>query len=348
MKKSGQKNKSSVWGYLIFFVTVAFTITLALCVFVAVNRKTEGDPLLLTVTMILVILAVSGLFTLADSIRRKIMVDKPVEKILESTARLAKGDFSVRLIPEHSYEALNDYDEIMENVNRLAQELSQSEILKSDFIANVSHEIKTPLAVIQSYVSLLDNPSLSEEERTKYVRTVKQATQRLSGLVGNILKLNKLERQAFLPEREEFRLDEMLAETVLSFEEVIEKKELVLECDLEEVKIVSSPTHLEIVWNNLLSNAIKFTEKGGKIGVKLAKTAQGAQVTVWDTGCGISPETGARIFDKFYQGETSHAGEGNGLGLALVKKVIDLLGGEIKVESELDKGTSFTVVLKGL
>ncbi|MBQ7348408.1 MAG: sensor histidine kinase, partial [Clostridia bacterium] len=222
----------------------------------------------------------------------------------------------------------------------------KSEILKTDFISNVSQELKTPLAIIQNYVMLIQQKDLDEETKDKYVKTVLQATKRLSDLVSNILKLNKLENQQLSTESETVRLDEMLANAVINYEELIEEKNLNIECDLDELEIFSCPSYLEIVWNNLISNAIKFTEKGGKISVSVKKHGEKAVVTVSDTGCGISPETGAHIFDKFYQGDTSHSQEGNGLGLALVKKVIDVLGGEISVKSELNKGSTFIISLR--
>ena len=173
-----------------------------------------------------------------------------------------------------------------------------------------------------------------------------RASERLSSLVSNILKLNKLENQELLIEKQDFSLDGALEEAIISFESVIEKKELDIECDLEPITLCSSQSHLEIVWNNLISNAVKFTEKGGKIGVRCYKLDEYVTVEISDTGCGIDAETGKHIFDKFYQGDTSHSGEGNGLGLPLVKRVIDTLGGEISVKSELGKGTTFTVRLK--
>ena len=133
---------------------------------------------------------------------------------------------------------------------------------------------------------------------------------------------------------------------MLAFEELIERKNLTLECDLAEVTVTSAPELLDLVWNNLLSNAVKFTDAGGRISVTLKEENGEAVVSIGDSGCGISPETGKRIFDKFYQGDTSHASEGNGLGLALVKKVIDILGGEISVKSEPGKGSIFTISLK--
>ncbi|MBQ8659083.1 MAG: HAMP domain-containing histidine kinase [Clostridia bacterium] len=347
MKTQPKKKTYSFLGYLIFFFTIAVLVTTAVAIFVVVNRESDGNTTLIAVTMFFAIVFLSLLCTLIDVLRRKIMIDAPVRKILEATERIAAGDFSVRLESDHSYEKYDDYDLIMENLNIMAAELKKSEILKSDFVSNVSHELKTPLSIIQSYATLLNKEGLDEQSRKKYAQTVLGATKRLSDLVTNILKLNKLENQQLSPETEEIRLDEMLAQTVLGFEDLIEAKSLELDCDFDEITLVSCPSYLEIVWNNLVSNAIKFTERGGKLRVSVKKENGNAVVKVSDTGCGISPETGRRIFDKFYQGDTSHSSEGNGLGLALVKKVIDVLGGEISVSSELGKGSTFTIVLKG-
>ena len=348
MRKEPKKKTSTFSGYAIFFATIALTVWIALSVFVVVNRETGGDPTAIAVTMLVTIVVVALLCTVADIIRRKIMIDKPVRKILQATERIAAGDFSTRLTVLHEYEKYDDYDLIMENLNLMAAELEKSEILKTDFIANVSHEIKTPLAIVTAYVSMLEKGGLDDETRKKYAAVALQAARRLNDLISNILKLNKLENSGLTLETEKFRLDESLAECVLQYEEVLSRKGLELACDFDETTVVSSKSTLELVWNNLLSNAIKFTEIGGKIGVSLKAENGNAVVRVSDTGCGISAETGAHIFDKFYQGDTSRSGEGNGLGLALVKKVIDVLGGEISVKSELGKGSSFTVTLKGI
>lgn len=345
MRNSPIKKRSSFLGYLIFFATVFVTVTVALTLFVLINRSTGGDTLTVAIAMLIIIVAISAIFTGFDVLRRKIMIDRPVEQILRATEKIAKGDFSVRLTPMHAYEKYDDYDVIMENLNALAAELGKSELLKTDFITGVSHEIKTPLAVIQSYVTLIEKEK-DEEKRNAHIRTVKAATARLGDLVGNILKLNKLENQRLYLKKEPIRLHDMLAESVLSFEEILEKKGLEIDCDLEEVEIFSERSYLEIVWNNLLSNAIKFTGRGGKITVSLKKSGDRVKVSVADNGCGIDAETGKHIFDKFYQGETSHSGEGNGLGLALVKKVIDVIGGEISVQSVLGQGSTFTVTLQ--
>lgn len=330
---------------LIPFATVFCIVSIVLPIFVEVQRKTQGNTGLTALVMILVIAMLSLCFTVGDVIRRKIMTGRSIQAILETTERIAAGDFSARLEIKHVYEKYNDYDLIMENVNAMAAALEKNEALNSDFISNVSHEIKTPLSVIRNYVTLLADEK-DEETRKKYTQTVAQATQRLSNLVTNVLKLNRLENQELSFERERIRLHEMLAECALAFEDEYEKKELELDCDLDEVEIYSCSGYLELVWQNLISNAVKFTPCGGKIGISLKKEGKYAVVKVQDSGCGISAADGERIFDKFYQGDTSRASEGNGLGLALVKKVIDLVGGEISVVSELGKGSTFTVKLR--
>lgn len=349
MKKGTHKKHASLSGYAIFFLTTAVTVTVAMFSYGFVNEKSGGNTAMVAVFLLLIVLTLSALMTVSDVIRRRIMVERPVRRILEATDRIAAGDFSVRLHTLHAYEKYDDYDLIMENLNKMAAELGKSEILKTDFISNVSHELKTPLAIVQNYATLLQSEQLDPETRKKYTQTLIDATKRLTGLVTNILRLNKLENRALAPESETFSLDRMLAECVLHFEELIEQKALELTCDIEEnVCVHSAPSYLELVWNNLLSNAIKFTEQGGSIGVSLRTDGGNAVVSVTDSGCGISPEIGARIFDKFYQGETSHVGEGNGLGLAMVKRVIDVLGGEITVKSEVGKGSTFRIVLKNV
>ena len=344
MKRKGSFGEW-VLGILIPFLTVFVIVSVTLAIFVAVENKWGDNTAIVSIVMMLTILMFAILFTLGDVLRRKITTERSVHAILEATERIAAGDFSARLEIKHVYEKYNDYDLIMENVNAMAAALEKNEGLNSDFVSNVSHEIKTPLAVIRNYVTLLADEK-DEETRRKYAQTVVQATQRLSNLVTNVLKLNRLENQELSFEREKICLHEMLAECALAFEDEYEKKQLELNCDLDEVEIYSCSGYLELVWQNLISNAVKFTPCGGKIGVSLKKEGKYAVVKVQDSGCGISATDGERIFDKFYQGDTSRASEGNGLGLALVKKVIDLVGGEISVVSELGKGSIFTVKLK--
>lgn len=353
MKRSNKKKSGfSIGGAIGFFALVAIIIQIAILVYDHIIDRPEIDKAddkgLIALLMLIVILALAAVCTVIDIIRRKIMIDRPVERILSATEQIAAGNFNVRLTPAHAYGKYNEFDTIMENLNIAAAELSKSEILKTDFISNVSHELKTPLAVIQNYATLLQETDQDEEARQRYAKTLVEAAHRLTDLITDILKLNRLENREIQPEYEIFDLTEVLAQAILQYEDPIEAKRLKLQCDLDEVTIRSSKSYLDVILNNLLSNAVKFTEAGGTIGITLKKHGETAVITVSDTGCGISPENGARIFEKFYQGDTSHASEGNGLGLALVKKVIDLLGGEISVKSETGKGSTFTVALKGV
>jgi signal transduction histidine kinase len=345
-----RKNKSRLsrlnWtGAISFFVLIAFIMQMAILCYEYIREKTSNVSLI-AVLILLEIIILSTLCTLFDLIRRKIMVDIPTRKILDATEKIADGDFSTRLQILHEYGKYNEYDYIMENLNKMAAELQRNEVLKTDFISNVSHEIKTPLAVIQNCATLLQDDTIDSETRSGYAKTLINASKRITDLITNILKLNKLENQEIQEKHEAFNLTDALSDTVVEFESLIEKKGLELNCDFDDVTIFSSKSLLEIVWNNLLSNAVKFTPNGGEIEVSLKRKNKNVEIKFVDTGCGMTSETGAKIFEKFYQGDTSHSTQGNGLGLALVKKVIDILGGEITVQSEINKGSTFTVLLK--
>jgi len=216
--------------------------------------------------------------------------------------------------------------------------------LRTDFIANVSHELKTPLAVMGNYATMLQRPGITEEERCEYAKAISDSARRLAALITNILKLNKLENQQIFPQLDEYELGEQLCESLLQFEDAWERKGLEIETDIQEdVRIRSDAELLSLVWNNLISNAVKFTPEGGTIGVSLKTEGNQVVVQVRDTGCGIKPDVGQHIFEKFYQGDTSHATQGNGLGLALVKRVVDIFSGEISVQSIYGQGSTFTV-----
>lgn len=270
---------------------------------------------------------------------------KPINKIGQAARKVAAGDFTVRISSERKDKKKDVMELLIDDFNKMVQELATIETLKSDFISNVSHEIKTPLAVIQSYATVLYNGNMSEEQREEYLKTILEATRKLSVLITNILRLNKLENQKIV-QAQTYSLDEQLRCCILGLEEKFEEKSIEFDADLEEVIVTTDESLLEIVWNNLLINAIKFTEPGGSVMVKL-KTKDGiAMVSVSDSGCGMSEEIIRHIFDRFYQGDTSHSSEGNGLGLSLVKRIIDLVDGKITVESESGNGTTFMVTIK--
>lgn len=279
-----------------------------------------------------------------DYIRRKQMVDRPVKQIMAALDQVMQGDFTVRIAPVKEFAGETGFNEIIKAINKITAELQGTETLRTDFIANVSHELKTPLAVMGNYATMLQKPGLSEEDRVEYAKAISHSSRRLAALITNILKLNKLENQQIFPQLDEFDLGEQLCENLLQFEEVWEKKNLNIETDIEDdVRIRSDAELLSLVWNNLISNAVKFTPEEGTIGVSLKTEGNLVIVSVSDTGCGIKPEVGQHIFEKFYQGDTSHATQGNGLGLALVKRVVDILNGEIGVQSVYGQGSTFTV-----
>jgi signal transduction histidine kinase len=273
-------------------------------------------------------------------------VDRPVKKITDAAEQIMQGNLDIRIEKIKSVDMENGFNTIIDYLNRMTEELSGTETLRTDFIANVSHELKTPLSVMQNYGTLLQQPDLPEDKRLEYARAITDASRSLANMVSNILKLNKLENQSIYPASVTYDLGEQLCECLVGLEDVWDKKNLEIEADVaEDVCVTADPELLTLVWNNLFSNAIKFTEEGGKITLTLKSEDQKAIVQVADTGCGISPEVGKHMFEKFYQGDTSHASKGNGLGLALVKRVIDITGGDISVSSELGKGSVFTVTL---
>ncbi len=345
MKKNG-KIGFSLLGLFLFFLTIAGTSSSAIMVFQAVNKASGGNVTAIVFAVLGSIMFGTLICVSIDIVRRKVMVDKPTKIILDATNEIAKGNFDISIPIKHSHKKFDEYDKIMENINKMAEELSKNEVLKSDFISNVSHEIKTPLAVIKNYATLLKLDGISSDDKNKYLNELVLATNRLNNLISNILKLNKLENQKLDFREEKFNLGESVRQVVLGLENIFEKKNLDVKCNIDDIYIESSKELLEIVWNNLLSNAIKFTNEGGRIGVKVFDEKDFVTVEISDTGVGMDEAIGKHIFDKFYQGDTSHSGEGNGLGLALVKKVITILGGEISVESKVGKGSTFKVKLR--
>lgn len=270
----------------------------------------------------------------------------PLHMLAEATEQVSNGDFSVYVPTIHTADRLDYLDVMILDFNRMVEELGSVETLKTDFVSNVSHEMKTPISVIKNYAELLQTGKGTEEERKEYARNIEEAAARLSDLISNILRLNKLENQRIDPEIESYDLCGQLEECILHYEELWDEKDLELEVDMEEKAVVQADRSLmEMVWNNLLSNAIKFTEPGGSVSIRQTTSADHVEVAVTDTGCGMSRENVRHIFDKFYQGDTSHSKEGNGLGLALVQRILTLMNGEITVVSEEGKGSTFTVRL---
>ncbi len=331
-------------GFLIFFVTISAVITVAVLIY-DVTKDANLGQVSTIIVMFLVIVFLSLTCSIVDMFRRKIMIERPVNEILSATEQITKGDFSLRLTPLHDYDHYDEFDLIIENLNSMVATLEKNETLSKDFVSNVSHELKTPLSIIKNYSEAHLSSTLDEQTRQKYLTTLCTASSKLSTLITNVLQLNKLENNSFSPVKTDFRLDEAIANVLLRYEEQIDNKNIELWCDMDEITLHSSADYLDIVWSNLISNAVKFTPCGGKITLTIKRENNLAVVKLRDTGEGISQKDGERIFEKFYQADTSHSGEGNGLGLALVKKVIDVLGGKITVTSTLGKGTEFGIMI---
>ena len=339
-------------SFLLFFLSVGFVVSCCMMLFLRILSTEMG--LVYTpdniaeaakITFLNVVI-ITVLFKTADFIRRKIMVDKPVKMVTDAAGQIMNGDFSARVKHMHG-SGMEGFNQIGESINAMAEELSSVETLRTDFIANVSHEMKTPLAVMQNYGTLLQTPDLPEEKRIEYAKAITDASRRLADMMTNILKLNRLENQQIYPNLTTFDLGEQLCESLLQYECTWERKNIEIETDIAESVAVSADAELLLlVWNNLFSNAFKFTKDGGKVTLTLTADEKYATVKISDTGCGMSAEVGAHIFEKFYQGDTSHATQGNGLGLALVKRVVDIMQGEIGVESTVGEGTTFTVRIR--
>lgn len=351
------KNKGiilkALQNYMFFFALSAFLTTCCTMLFVTVlssnlNVELTGENLNTAAKLtFLNVLLLSLIFTVVDALRRKLTLERPVKNIITAAEKIVSGDFSAKIPNVSNHFTDESLNKLIDCFNKLTEELSSVETLRTDFVASVSHELKTPLAVMQSYGALLTASELSDERRVEYGQAIVGATKKLSDMITNILRLNRLENQQIFPEMERYDLGEQLVECLLAHEAVWEEKGIEIETDIPEGLLVTSDRELlSLVWNNLLSNAFKFTESGGKVSLSLRAEGEFAVVKIRDTGIGITKEVGSRIFEKFYQGDTSRAGSGNGLGLALVKRVVDIIQGEIGVESTVGVGSTFTVKLR--
>lgn len=267
---------------------------------------------------------------------------KLIEEISDATMEIAKGNFNLRLKENISAAELRM---MAHNFNIMAKELSGTEMLRNDFIENVSHEFKTPLSAIEGYTMLLQKKGLTEEKKIEYTQRILHNTQRLSFLTGNILLLSRLENQEIGIRKELYCLDEQLREIILLFEEQWTSKNLDLEIDLDNADYYGNKELLAQVWQNILGNAIKFVSDNGKIGIRLHRSAGKITVSISDNGIGMNQETIDRIYEKFYQGDPSRASQGNGLGLTLAKRIVDLHNGTIHVSSIEGNGSTFIIEL---
>jgi signal transduction histidine kinase len=335
----------TVW---FFFVVAVFAILLATALIMflltvsAINSGLytipKRNPILGIFLLMLVSLIVGTILSIV--IGRSII--RPITRLSQATGRVAGGDFKA-FLPES--DRVREIRDMEVNFNKMVRDLGGIETLRSDFIASVSHEFRTPLGSIEGYATLLQGEGLTKAETMEYTAAIIESTRKLSTLAGNILKISKLENQGIVLEKTRFRLDEQIRDVFLALEPKWSAKGLELDIDLDDLEIFGSEELLRQVWLNLIENAIKFTPEGGEIRARLTLEGAKAVVLIADTGVGMSEETRARMFEKFYQGEAARSQEGNGLGLTLVKRILDLIGGEMRVGSAPGEGTSMTVTL---
>lgn len=288
------------------------------------------------------LLLVSGITVALMSyfIGRRVLT--PLVKLSSASKEVARGNFDVTVSDSSKMEEVQS---TFRNFNAMVRELRSISTLSSDFIANVSHEFKTPLSVIEGYAMLLQDDRLTAQEREDYLNKILVNTRRLNTLVGNILMLSKMETKPLPEQYTRFRLDEQLRQVVAQLEPQWSAKGISFRVRLDEVELLGWEQVLPYVWSNLISNAIKFSPSGSVIALTLLEQRECAVVTVSDRGCGMEPDVQERIFEKFYQGDTSHKAEGNGLGLALVRQIVELSQGVVEVESQPGKGSTFRVIL---
>lgn len=268
-------------------------------------------------------------------------VIKPMGKLTTAARRVAGGDFEARVC----YRSDDEIGELVDSFNRMARELGGMEHMRRDFLSNVSHEFKTPIASIRGFAKLLKNPDLSEEERESYLQIIEEESGRLCNLSSNMLKLTKIENQSIAPRKVLFSLDEQIRKVILLFAGRWESKNIEMDIQLDKVDFYGDEELMQQVWVNLIDNAVKFTEENGNIAVYLRQIGTEVIATVADDGVGIPADKQQRIFEKFYQADTSHAAHGNGLGLSIVKSIIDLVGGTIDWQSREGEGARFTIWL---
>lgn len=266
----------------------------------------------------------------------------PISRLSRAMKEVAGGNFQVKVETRSLFRDIRD---IYDNFDLMVRELGATETLQTDFISNVSHEFKTPISAIEGYASLLQEHQQSSEEQAEYVDKILFNTRRLSALAGNILLLSKLDSQSIRPRRERFRLDEQVRQSILALERRWTEKDVDFDVDLDEIEYTGYAGLLQHVWSNLIDNAIKFGPRSGLIRMRMLRENGSILFTIDDEGPSIPDEDKARIFNKFYQGDSSHESEGNGLGLALVRKIVAMHGGEVRVEDPPLGGCRFAVSL---
>ncbi len=333
---------SNINMFFTILVLVEFIVTIAFASFV---QWVLESVLQITIPTTLFLLLVGAFMGSAIAFMVNRIFFEPIQKLKDGMNDVSDGDFSVKI---DTNSPINEVKELYDSFDLMVKELSATEILQSDFMSNVSHEIKTPVNAIEGYAMLLESEEITPEEQQEYVEKILFNTKRLSELVGNVLLLSKIDNQAIPKNEKKFRLDEQIRQSIMQLETKWTEKDIELDVELERTEFIGNATLLIHVWDNLINNAIKFNNHGGTVKLRLSSDADRVTFTIEDNGPGVSEDAIKHIFDKFYQADSSHRQEGNGLGLALVKRIVDLYEGDIKAENLPDTGCRFTVVLPAM
>ena len=324
---------------LLVCAELVVSILLALGIYVLIDQLFEIDSYWwLLLALIVFGLLIGSLITILISK----WFFKPIKTLVQAMGEVAKGDFNVQLETKTNSQELR---EMYAGFNLMTRELRATEILQTDFVSNVSHEFKTPIGAIEGYATLLQNYEKLDSDQRQYVDKILFNTKRLSSLAGNILLLSRIDNQAIRTKQTTFRLDEQIRQSIVMLEPAWAKKDIEFDVELDDAEYTGSENLMHHVWDNLIGNAIKFNPQGGMVRIVLTKTAEQIRFYVEDSGPGIPEGAEKHVFDKFYQGDSSHKEEGNGLGLALAKQIVTMSGGEIRAEN-LENGCRFTVTLK--
>jgi len=342
IREKGPKTLTLVLTLLVFLIMSSTMIIMGVVIFILLNLgwlPEKDTPAFLQLIIFTMILSIAIGTTLARLFSKAPL--KPFRQLIDATEQMAKGNFDIRINLKYPQEMVN----LSNSFNKMAEELGGIELLRSDFVNNFSHEFKTPIVSIRGFAKVLKNSNLSSRERDEYLDIIISETERLSSLATNVLTLTNVENLKIVTKNQLFDLSEQIRRSILVLESKWSEKKLTMQIDLDEVMFNGNEDLLNHIWLNLIDNAIKFSPQHAEIIIELQKVNHNIIFKVADNGYGLTEESKKRIFDKFYQGDTSRAIEGNGIGLAIVHKIVSLYNGSIKVESELEIGTVFTVVL---
>ena len=340
-RRANRHYRMQIYFILIALAVILGTLAVAAVLTYFMGRSLEPEaipfPILAWTALFVVLVSV------ADTIFLSHKIFRPIERLSQAMNRVAEGDFKVTLSTGSKVVELRDS---YQSFNRMVGELASTETLQTDFVSSVSHEIKTPIAAVEGYASLLQDPTLTEEERAQYADKILFNTRRLSELVGNILLLSKAENNVIRPQKSTYRIDEQVREAILSLEARWTERDTELDVELDEITYTGNEALLYHVFTNLIDNAVKFSPRGGKVILRLTKKNERVVFTVEDNGPGIPDSEKRRIFRKFYQVDPSHAKAGNGLGLALVAQMLAVSDGHVRVEDAPTGGARFVVTLR--